>query len=160
MNCPHCQQELKALSCESCGHLALPGAKFCQFCGRELPAGDIEEPKLLTCESCGHKALPPGNYCPQCGNALPAGEGEEPKLLTCESCGRTALATDSYCADCGLPLGEDHDHGDYEYDDDYDGEGAAGERVACSDGMCIGIIGPDGKCTECGKPLHSAPEGE
>ena len=26
-------------------------------------------------------------------------------------------------------------------------------RVLCSDGNCIGIIGPDGKCKECGKPL-------
>ncbi|MCG6533674.1 MAG: hypothetical protein L7F78_03085 [Syntrophales bacterium LBB04] len=25
-------------------------------------------------------------------------------------------------------------------------------RVLCSDGCCIGIIGPDGKCKECGKP--------
>jgi hypothetical protein len=26
-------------------------------------------------------------------------------------------------------------------------------RVLCSDGACIGVIGPDGKCKECGKPL-------
>ena len=26
-------------------------------------------------------------------------------------------------------------------------------RVLCSDGNCIGVIGPDGKCKECGKPL-------
>ena len=25
-------------------------------------------------------------------------------------------------------------------------------RVLCSDGNCIGVIGPDGKCQECGKP--------
>jgi len=25
-------------------------------------------------------------------------------------------------------------------------------RVLCSDGSCIGVIGPDGKCKECGKP--------
>ena len=25
-------------------------------------------------------------------------------------------------------------------------------RVLCSDGNCIGVIGPDGKCKECGKP--------
>ena len=33
-----------------------------------------------------------------------------------------------------------------------------GERVACSDGSCIGIIGPDGKCTECGKPYTGPAE--
>jgi hypothetical protein len=27
-------------------------------------------------------------------------------------------------------------------------------RVLCSDGACIGVIGPDGKCKECGKPLE------
>jgi len=32
-------------------------------------------------------------------------------------------------------------------DDDWD------QRVLCSDGACIGVIGPDGKCKECGKPL-------
>ena len=26
-------------------------------------------------------------------------------------------------------------------------------RILCSDGNCIGVIGPDGKCKECGKPL-------
>jgi hypothetical protein len=30
---------------------------------------------------------------------------------------------------------------------------ASANRVACPDNNCIGIIGPDGKCTECGKPL-------
>jgi len=27
-------------------------------------------------------------------------------------------------------------------------------RVLCSDGNCIGVIGPDGKCKECGKPVE------
>jgi hypothetical protein len=27
-------------------------------------------------------------------------------------------------------------------------------RVLCSDGNCIGVIGPDGRCTECGKPYN------
>ena len=32
-------------------------------------------------------------------------------------------------------------------------------RVLCRDGNCIGVIGPDGRCTECGKPYDpSAPE--
>ena len=26
------------------------------------------------------------------------------------------------------------------------------KRVLCSDGACIGVIGSDGKCKECGKP--------
>jgi hypothetical protein len=27
-------------------------------------------------------------------------------------------------------------------------------RVLCSDGNCIGVIGPDGNCKECGKPYE------
>lgn len=26
-------------------------------------------------------------------------------------------------------------------------------RVACDDGNCIGVLGPDGKCTRCGQPI-------
>jgi len=32
-------------------------------------------------------------------------------------------------------------------------EGWANRRL-CSDGSCIGVIGPDGKCKECGKPFE------
>jgi hypothetical protein len=32
-------------------------------------------------------------------------------------------------------------------------------RRLCSDGSCIGVIGPDGRCKECGK-LHSADVGD
>ena len=28
------------------------------------------------------------------------------------------------------------------------------KRVLCSDESCIGTIGPDGRCRECGKPLR------
>jgi len=26
------------------------------------------------------------------------------------------------------------------------------DRILCSDGNCIGVIGPDGRCKECGRP--------
>jgi hypothetical protein len=32
-------------------------------------------------------------------------------------------------------------------------------RRLCSDGSCIGVIGPDGRCKECGR-LHSAEAGD
>jgi len=28
------------------------------------------------------------------------------------------------------------------------------DRVLCSDGNCIGVIGPDGRCKECSKPYE------
>ena len=39
-------------------------------------------------------------------------------------------------------------------DDDWE------NRVLCSDESCIGVIGPDGRCKECGKPYteQQAPE--
>lgn len=38
--------------------------------------------------------------------------------------------------------------------DDLDWE----NRKLCSDGNCIGVIGPDGNCKECGKPFSGDPE--
>ena len=31
-------------------------------------------------------------------------------------------------------------------------------RKLCSDGTCIGVIGADGRCKECGKPYTGEPE--
>ena len=117
MECPHCNQELPALTCSTCGQKAIEGASFCQHCGHELPAPEGEEPKLLTCASCSHKALPGAKFCSECGHLLAAPAEEE------------------------VAEGFDPD-----------------KRVACSDGNCIGIIGPDGKCTDCGQP-YSGPAG-
>ena len=33
-------------------------------------------------------------------------------------------------------------------------------RKLCSDGTCIGVIGPDGRCKECGKPYTGEPDPE
>lgn len=38
--------------------------------------------------------------------------------------------------------------GNFETDSDWE------NRVLCSDGNCIGVIGPDGRCKECGKPYE------
>lgn len=34
------------------------------------------------------------------------------------------------------------------------------DRTLCPDGSCIGVIGPDGKCKECGMPSAYPSEGE
>jgi hypothetical protein len=36
-------------------------------------------------------------------------------------------------------------------DDDWE------NRILCSDESCIGVIGPDGRCKECGKPYAELP---
>jgi hypothetical protein len=33
-------------------------------------------------------------------------------------------------------------------------------RILCSDESCIGVIGPDGRCKECGKPGKESSAGE
>ncbi|HQP41232.1 MAG TPA: hypothetical protein PK004_07255 [Smithella sp.] len=84
-------------------------------------------------------------------------------LCSDESCIGT-IGPDGKCKECGKPYegklpegkineivhevsSEKQVSPDDQADDDWD------KRVLCSDGSCIGVIGPDGKCKECGKPL-------
>lgn len=39
-------------------------------------------------------------------------------------------------------------------DSDSESESEWDKRILCSDGNCIGVIGPDGRCKECGKPYE------
>ncbi len=86
------------------------------------------------------------------------------------------IGADGHCKECGkkyegeLPetaISEPSDQPDMVKDEELPStateeepieEIAAGDewekRVLCSDGNCIGVIGPDGKCKECGKPLE------
>jgi hypothetical protein len=41
-------------------------------------------------------------------------------------------------------------------DDDHDWE----NRVLCIDESCIGVVGPDGRCKECGKLYKESPSAE
>jgi hypothetical protein len=50
---------------------------------------------------------------------------------------------------------EEHELGASE--DDLDSIDFASRKL-CSDGICIGVIGPDGLCKECGKPYTGEPE--
>ena len=78
------------------------------------------------------------------------------------------IGSDGRCKECGLPYdgpaveGQVFDADDYDdYDDDADDETIAApqtsggldweNRQLCSDGNCIGVIGPNGRCKECGK---------
>jgi hypothetical protein len=44
--------------------------------------------------------------------------------------------------------------------DDDEGPVDFASRKLCSDGTCIGVIGPDGRCKECGKPYTGEPDPE
>jgi hypothetical protein len=78
------------------------------------------------------------------------------------------IGPDGRCKECGLPYdgaaieGQSFEADDYD-DDDHDEEDEMiaeadtpddpdwENRQLCSDGNCIGVIGPDGRCKECGK---------
>ena len=91
---------------------------------------DWEKRILCSDESCIGTVGTDGK-CKECGKVyegeLPAGHGTAISKPIAEETQKTK-ATDSE-------------------DDDWE------KRVLCSDESCIGVIGPDGKCKECGKPL-------
>ena len=113
---------------------------------------------------------------PSSGTA--GGAWEERILCADESCIGT-IGADGACRVCGRPYdgpppqggqteGADP-FGDEEPDtaaaDDWPGEAAPdgeadatdeewAQRVLCRDEGCIGVIGPDGRCKECGLPLE------
>jgi hypothetical protein len=74
--------------------------------------------------------------CSECGTDL--------QYIRCPSCGDETPPHSKFCCNCGEPLPisleENRDEDDFS------------NRVLCSDGTCIGVIGADGRCKECGKP--------
>ena len=92
---------------------------------------------------------PDGN-CKECGKPF---EGKLPWQI---EPGQTEPGSDDdYDSDIPDESEEAVDEGDTDTDegktqdsDDW------GNRKLCSDGNCIGVIGPDGRCKECGKPYE------
>jgi hypothetical protein len=82
-------------------------------------------------------------HCKECGREY---EGPLPEMIAAESIEQTeeqeeeATSPETEVANAGQ---------DPPADDGWD------NRILCSDGNCIGVIGPDGKCKECGKPYDS-----
>jgi hypothetical protein len=93
--------------------------------------------------------------CPHCGELL----GE----LTCSACNRSLPEKSRYCCWCGEELAgaaEVSEDPELATEDDAEGPIDLASRKLCSDGTCIGVIGPDGRCKECGKPYTGEPEPE
>ena len=105
-------------------------------------------------------------------------EWEQRTLCSDESC-IGVIGQDGRCKECGLPYAgpfdatsEESVASDFEEADPEDeiseeleeiGEHGTEtqtdieweQRTLCSDESCIGVIGPDGLCKECGKPYKS-----
>jgi hypothetical protein len=71
------------------------------------------------------------------------------------------IGKDGFCRECGMPGGEPAEivqikPGDSHIAADSADTGIESEpdwedRKLCPDGSCIGVIGPDGRCKECGR---------
>lgn len=82
----------------------------------------------MQCPNCDY--LLPSKPCSMCGKELP----ENHKF--CGFCGsKTITRTAAEAGASTLPK----------------------ERLACSDGMCVGIVGEGNKCIVCGKPYSGPP---
>jgi len=128
------------------------------------PQGDHDDGETanrLACTdgNCLGVAQPDG-HCSECGIfiGIPAQSDDEDERSPCpDGTCIGVIGPDGRCTECGeladddgVDEEEDDDgYGDEDEDEDKDGDG--GERVLCPDGACIGIIGPDGRCTECGR---------
>jgi hypothetical protein len=72
---------------------------------------------------------------------------------TCKVCGRVAPNWGDERKRGLLPLEPDADENENEDEITHGAEDLAEpDRELCSDGSCIGVIGPDGTCKECGRP--------
>ena len=88
------------------------------------------------CKECGNKyegTLPEGHFS---DNAEPSADD-----ISIEK-------EDPSSEDLAQEAAEPNEEDDSTRDDDWQ------NRVLCSDGNCIGVIGPDGCCKECGKPYE------
>ncbi len=67
------------------------------------------------------------------------------------------IGDDGRCGECGMAVdggdgdGDDADDDDRDVGNGNDGDEDLGSRELCPDGMCVGVIGSDGRCKECGK---------
>jgi hypothetical protein len=112
------------------------------------PVGDSDWNNRVLCSD-GNciGVIGPDGRCKECGKkyegdlpAMPEPENQDPPAAE----DQPAVADDPPTAAADEP----DEAGDAQVDDDWE------ERILCSDGNCIGVIGPDGKCKECGKPAE------
>jgi hypothetical protein len=116
------------------------------------PRPDLDWAHRVLCsdESC-IGVIGPDGRCKECGLAykgvLPwLVEGGAPEEETHDE-PAGASAEESLDPESDAGDGDEDDPG--ADDDDWE------RRVLCSDESCIGVIGPDGRCKECGKPFRA-----
>jgi hypothetical protein len=100
-----------------------------------------EQRRLCSDESC-IGVIGPDGRCKVCGKPFEGAqvaEGEPAEKAATEPQAMSADAAETF-SDADEP--EETAEADIDW----------GKRILCSDENCIGVIGPDGRCKECGKP--------
>ena len=116
--------------------------------GKKKSKIDIEwENRVLCSDGNCIGVIGPDKCCKECGKpyegTLPQGFSQLDGSSTDELSGDGDLTEEKeeQATNAAFPKKESSSS-----DDDWE------NRVLCSDGNCIGVIGPDGNCKECGKP--------
>lgn len=100
--------------------------------GEEISESDDWENRILCPDESCIGVIGADGRCKECGNSY---EGSQPAESS-DTQTRSELEDD---IDTDQPTRSDFDDSDWE------------NRTLCSDESCIGVIGPDGRCKECGK---------
>ena len=122
----------------------------------DLPEDNREEPedsssdwdkRILCSDGNCIGVIGPDGRCKECGKEY---EGSVPEINNTDI--EAGSATEEEKEAEPPPAASDVDEKEeaaapLDLDDEWE------NRVLCSDGNCIGVIGSDGKCKECGKPL-------
>jgi len=87
----------------------------------------------------------PNGLCNECGKSYEGKLPEEVTKLKADFHEEPVVKADSDAFEQTGDNEEDKSHADIEWEN----------RRLCSDDNCIGVIGPDGRCKECGKPFES-----
>jgi len=106
---------------------------------------DWDQRTLCSDESC-IGVIGPDGRCKECGKPYSGSFDATPEASDASD---VEAVFDPDEADEQLEEVEEYDTAETQGDLDWD------QRTLCSDESCIGVIGPDGRCKECGKPYDS-----
>ena len=106
---------------------------------------DWENRTLCSDDNC-IGVIGPDGHCKECGKKY---EGTLPETIVADTESRSE-GEDELRADADMDAQPSVDTALQEETEADDWV----SRQLCSDGNCIGVIGPDGRCKECGKPLE------
>jgi hypothetical protein len=118
---------------------------------KETAPTDIEwDHRMLCSDGNCIGVIGPDGHCKECGKKY---EGSLAEDHFTEKEGSSAADSsfekeDPSLEDMPHEAAESNENDESIRDDDWQ------DRVLCSDGNCIGVIGPDGRCRECGKPYE------